>query len=606
MVRNALHGLTLARALVGLGLVLVAINVASAIWDIRMDRERVERRAVRDFANITSLLAAQGSASLETFGRPGPAAAESFEHLYKRLDLGEGAFVTLLSRTDGIVIARVPEMPEMTGKPMPQDQVLRTVASVGRYEGWAESPITGRRVLLSAAAVPGFPLIVISGASEEAVLAPWRADAWAIGMRTLLASVAMLAIMALAAWGLMRREQALARAQQRLRQAEKLEAVGRLAGGIAHDFNNILGGILGYAEMLVEGTAAGTALRRYAANVLAGAGRAASLVEQILTYSRSQRHLRVPVALDRIAAETTELLRGSLPAGIGLEVRLPAEPVGVLGDATQLHQITMNLCTNAIHAMGEHGRLVLSLVAEDVGQPRVLSHGTLEAGRYARLSISDSGSGMDDATLARIFEPFFTTKEVGKGTGLGLALVYGIVTDSGGGIDVASTPGGGSAFTIYLPRVVLPPSAAPQRAPEPRTGAGQRVMLVEDEASLAALTTEILRRLGYEPVAFSDGASALEAFRADPRRFDAVVTDEVMARLSGTELAGALREARPELPVILVSGYIGALMSERAAGAGIREILRKPVQARELAAALERALAAGQQAPAPGQPSLQL
>jgi CheY-like chemotaxis protein len=194
---------------------------------------------------------------------------------------------------------------------------------------------------------------------------------------------------------------------------------------------------------------------------------------------------------------------------------------------------------------------------------------------------------------------------VGKGTGLGLALVYGIVTDSQGGIDVASHPGGGSAFTIYLPRVALPPSATPQRPREPRPGAGQRVMVVEDEASLAALTIEILRRLGYEPVSFADGAQALEAFQRSPGHFDAVVTDEVMARLSGTELAEALRVARPELPVILVSGYIGSLMSERAAAAGIREILRKPVQARELAAALERALAKGQ----PGalqQPSLQL
>jgi signal transduction histidine kinase len=233
-----------------------------------------------------------------------------------------------------------------------------------------------------------------------------------------------------------------ARLEQRLRQAEKMEAVGRLAGGIAHDFNNILGGILGYAEMLAENAPPGSPLKRYADNVLTGASRASGLVEQILSYSRSQRGMRVPVDLGGIVAETLELVRGSLPPAITLAVDLSG-PLYVIGDATQLHQVTMNLCTNAAHAMAEGGTLRVALEPTDVAAERTLAHTSLRAGAYARLTVEDTGSGMDEATLERVFEPFFTTKEVGKGTGLGLSLVYGIVTDSGGAIDVTSAPGRG-------------------------------------------------------------------------------------------------------------------------------------------------------------------
>ena len=223
-----------------------------------------------------------------------------------------------------------------------------------------------------------------------------------------------------------------------------MEAVGRLAGGIAHDFYNILGGILGYAEMLAENAPAGSPLKRYAENVLTGANRASGLVEQILSYSRSQRGKRVPVDLGRAVAETLELVRGSLPAAVRLGAELPKAPLYVIGDQTQLHQITMNLCTNAIQAMPGGGTLRVQLRDADVAVEQTLAHTTLRAGAYACLTVEDSGSGMDAATLERIFEPFFTTKEVGKGTGLGLALVYGIVTDSAGAFDVTSVPGSGS------------------------------------------------------------------------------------------------------------------------------------------------------------------
>jgi CheY-like chemotaxis protein len=369
-----------------------------------------------------------------------------------------------------------------------------------------------------------------------------------------------------------------------------MEAVGRLAGGIAHDFNNILGGILGYAEMLVEGTGRDNTLQRYAKNVLAAATRAGALVQQILWYSRSQRGKRAPVELDRIVAETLELVRGSLAPGIRLETRLPSAPLFVVGDPTQLHQIVMNLCTNATHAMGERGTLRVMLDSAELEADRVLTSGPLHAGPYARLAVQDDGSGMDAATLARVFEPFFTTKEVGKGTGLGLSLVYGIVTDSAGGIDVASAPGRGSTFTIYLPRVESPAAVEDEHEGPPERGHGEHVMLVEDEEALRAVTLERLKRLGYEAEAFSDAATALAAFEAAPEHFDAVITDEILPGLSGTELASALRKRRPGLPVLLVSGYIGPMMAERATAAGIAEILRKPVRSRAVASALARVL----------------
>ncbi|MDB5857099.1 MAG: hypothetical protein JWQ76_788 [Ramlibacter sp.] len=382
----------------------------------------------------------------------------------------------------------------------------------------------------------------------------------------------------------------LRRLESRLRQAEKMEALGRFAGGIAHDFNNILGGILGYAEMLAEDAQAGSPTQRYVRNVLAGANRARALVDQILAYSRTHRGKRIPVQLDRVVAEALELARGSLSPGIELAAKLPATPLIVIGDPTQLHQVVMNVCTNAIQAMGAHGTLRVTLAAVDLLAEHPVAHGSLQPGAYARLVVEDTGSGMDDATLARMFEPFFTTREVGKGTGLGLSLVYGIVTDCGGGIDVASKPGSGSSFAIHLPRVDTAAEAVDGGQGQAARGNGERVLVVDDEEPLVALTSEVLLRLGYQPAGFRDSLAALAAFESAPERFDAAITDEVMPGLTGTELAARLRGRRADLPILLVSGYIGPTLAERAHGAGVAEILKKPVQLRELAAALARAL----------------
>jgi PAS domain S-box-containing protein len=239
--------------------------------------------------------------------------------------------------------------------------------------------------------------------------------------------------------------------EERLRQGEKMEAVGRFAGGIAHDFNNILAGILAYGDMLFEQAPPDSPLKRYAQNVLTAANRGHALVEQILAHSRNQRGRRAPADMCRTVAETLELVRGSLPADIRLDASAPEMPLVVIGDATQLHQVVMNLCSNAIQAMSGAGTLRVTLEAAEIEAERALSQGRLKPGRYARLTVEDSGSGMDETTLSRIFEPFFTTKEVGRGTGLGLSLVYAIVTDLAGAIDVKSAVKRGSTFAIYLP-----------------------------------------------------------------------------------------------------------------------------------------------------------
>jgi PAS domain S-box-containing protein len=380
------------------------------------------------------------------------------------------------------------------------------------------------------------------------------------------------------------------RLEQRLRQAEKMEAVGRLAGGIAHDFNGVLAGVYAYGEMLVEESPAGSPLKRYAQNVLTAAARGRELVEQILTYSRSQHGKREPVDIARVVAEALELVRGSIPVGIRLGANGSESPLVVTGDATRLHQVVMNLCSNAIQATSGDGSLQVALEATDISTERALSHGTLRPGRYVRLSVKDNGSGMDEATFSRIFEPFFTTKETGRGTGLGLSLVYAIVNDSGGAIDVRSAPWQGSTFTIYLPQSPVTLITAQAATAASHRGHGERVLLIDDEALVLAATAEVLSRLGYEAVSFSDSLAALAAFEATPERFDVVVTDETMPGLTGTGLARMLRTHRPDLPIVLMSGYTGAIQTQQVFATGVSELLSKPIQSHEMATTLARVL----------------
>ena len=383
--------------------------------------------------------------------------------------------------------------------------------------------------------------------------------------------------------------------QRRLQEAAKMEAIGRLAGGIAHDFNNILGAILGYGELAQNNLREGSAVRRQLDQVMHAGARGKGLVDRILAFSRSGIGERVPLHVQSVVEETLELVTPSLPADVRLERQLNAADTAVVGDATQLHQVAMNLCTNAVHAMKEGGVLTVVLERVAVGERRILSHGTLGAGRYVRLSVGDTGTGIPLPVLERMFDPFFTTKRVGDGTGLGLAVVHGIVADFGGAIDVTTQVGVGTTFAIWLPAADKMPRLLVEPTGEVPRGHGERVMLVDDERALVALAEQTLTELGYEPVAFDSSVAALQAFRADPKRFDLVLTDEAMPDLTGTELAREIRQLRPDISVILMSGYSGTNLSERAQAAGIIHMCRKPLVRRDIAEPVARALQARNQ-----------
>lgn len=380
------------------------------------------------------------------------------------------------------------------------------------------------------------------------------------------------------------------RLEAQLRQAQKLEAIGTLAGGIAHDFNNILSAILGYGEMAQREAPEGTPLRRRIDATLSAALRAKSLVERILAFSRSGMGERVPVHVHSMVAEALDGVAASLPAGIQLERHLEAGDAAVLGDPTQIHQVVMNLCANAVQAMKGTGRLTVTADTCELAATRAVATSVLAPGRYVRLVVADTGSGIAPEVRERIFDPFFTTKDIGVGTGLGLSLVHGIVTDLGGGIDVESRHGEGATFTVYLPHRgdSILPAASEQEAIAP--GAGETVLLVDDEEALVRLGEELLAELGYEPVGYSSSRQALEAFRAAPDRFQLVLSDEAMPDMTGSELVAHIRAIRPAVPIVLMSGFVSTHLTARAREAGVAEVLAKPLVSRDIARSLANAL----------------
>jgi PAS domain S-box-containing protein len=382
------------------------------------------------------------------------------------------------------------------------------------------------------------------------------------------------------------------RLEQQLRQAQRLEAMGTLAGGIAHDFNNILAAIVGYGEMVQKEAPEGTPMKRHIDATMRAAMRAKSLVERILAFSRSGMGERVPVHVQSVVSEALDLVLASLPSRVKLRRELSSGHAAVLGDATQVHQVVMNLCANAAQAMGtlpRGGTLDVGLACRDLGEPRSVSTSVLAPGRYVVLSVADSGVGIEPRVLDHMFDPFFTTKEIGVGTGLGLSLVHGIVTDLGGGIDVVSEVGRGSTMTVYLPCCgEAQPSVQPDEPSTP--GHGETVLLVDDEEALVRLGEELMAQLGYEPVGFTSSAAALASFRLTPRRFDIVITDEAMPEMTGSDLVREIRKIRPEAPVVMMTGYVSPSLLARARQAGINEVLAKPLVAREIARSVAAAL----------------
>ena len=385
-----------------------------------------------------------------------------------------------------------------------------------------------------------------------------------------------------------RSEEERLRLEAQLKQAEKMQAVGHLAGGIAHDFNNILGAILGYGELAQQKAQDGD-LKRYIDTIMDAGNRAKALVTQILSYSRAEGAEKIAVIVAPIVREACDLVRGSS----GLEVRFEGSgsEAAVMGDPTRLHQLLMNLCTNAVHAMGEGGVLEVSVDAERIAAPREVRTGEIPPGDYVRITVKDTGHGIAPEVIDRIFEPFFTTKPAGRGTGLGLALVHAVVVEHHGYVEVASKLGQGTAFTVWIPRIEMVGEAPAARSEMPH-GRGQVVLVVDDEPEVLAALEEMLATLGYEPAGYRNGREALAAVRADPKRFEAVVSDEVMPELTGTQLALELRRINPTLPILIASGYGGAGFETRALSAGVNRVLKKPYRMSEIAEVLEGFFAA--------------
>ena len=507
---------------------------------------------------------------------------EDLNRLYAAVNLRGTMAITLL-RADGTLLTRNPREPALVGRTIPAIAAL-TPGKALRLR----SPIDGEEDFAAVARVGSLPLIMAITRSEAAVLGTPYREALHGALRTLV--LALLGTVTICA--LLKQVRRIEERDRALRQSQKMEAIGTLAGGIAHDFNNILGAIMGYGELAQQKAPEGSSQRRYLDNIMHAAGRARALVDRILGFSRTGLAERVPVNIEWVVSETLELLRASLPPNIRLVRALSTGPAAVIGDETRLHQVTMNLCTNALQAMPQGGELRVSLEPVRLDASLPLSRGRLSAGDYVRLTVSDTGSGIPAELVDRIFDPFFTTKRVGEGTGLGLSLVHGIVADLGGAIEVSSTPGEGTTFCIWLPKASESAKPVAPDARDPLRGDRETVMVVDDEPALLSLTEEILSELGYDPVGFGSSLAALRAFRDNAARFDAILTDEVMPDLQGTQLARELSALRPGVPIILMSGHGGTDLPERAVAAGVSEVLRKPLQKRDLAESLAKVLRA--------------
>jgi PAS domain S-box-containing protein len=379
--------------------------------------------------------------------------------------------------------------------------------------------------------------------------------------------------------------------QSQLRQAQKMEVIGTLAGGIAHDFNNILGAILGYTEMAVEDIPKNTSTHTYLKEVLRATLRAKDLVKQILAFSRQgETQARQPIEIAPVIKEALKLLRATFPATIELRQQISAHSLTVMGDPTELHQIVMNLCANAAHAMRDRGGILEVTIGEvelDAASAEV--HENLQPGSYVQLTVRDTGHGMDAATLDRIFDPYFTTKGVSEGSGLGLAVVRGIVKRHEGAISVRSKPERGTVFEILFPRIEKA-QEQPENEFEPLTGGTEHILFVDDEEPLATLGEWMLVQLGYRVTARTNSLEAMELFRSEPDAFDLVITDYTMPNMTGVDLAKAMLQIRPDIPIVLCTGYSEMISEDTAKEMGIRAFVMKPVLRQNIARVIRKVL----------------
>ncbi|MBW0168645.1 MAG: ATP-binding protein [Hydrogenophaga sp.] len=487
-------------------------------------------------------------------------------------------------RSDGVRLAGANvERPRTIEGVRPRDEAAGTSPGVERVSDHND-------LLIGLHRVPRYGLDVVVSRELHAALSGWRGSL----ELSLGALGVLLIVMAAAVHIVTRSEQRRIAAQSALQaqraRASRLEALGALAGGVSHDFNNVLAGIVGYGEMAQDAAVPGSDQARHLAKVLQAADRGRSLIERILSFSKGGARASTVFELEPVVEEVLSLLTASLRPGVVLERVLEAPGARLRGDATQAFEAVMNLCTNAIQAMPDGGMLSVQLTRRRVSAPKVLSHTPLPRGDYLALSVIDEGQGITAEAMEHLFEPFFTSRDGGSGTGLGLAVVFGVVAEFGGGVDVESHAGEGARFTLFLPECTDAPSAPATALAAVPEGGGQQLLVVDDEANLLAMADLMLQGLGYRPVCFDNAGAALLAIREAPNQFSAVITDEVMPGMSGTQLTRALREWAPHLPVLLVSGYGGAHLAHHASNAGVDRVLMKPIQRGELARALAEVL----------------
>ncbi len=379
--------------------------------------------------------------------------------------------------------------------------------------------------------------------------------------------------------------------ETQLRQAQKMEAVGSLAGGIAHDFNNVLFPIIGYTELIMEDVPEESKTRRNLNRILQAANRAKDLVQQILAFSRQAEKERRPVQIQSIVKEAGKLLRSSIPKNIEIRQEIEEDCRPVMADPVQIHQVVMNLCTNAYHSMREKGGVLeVSLMEEEIGGDDLKADLGLFPGSYLKLTVSDTGHGMDKAVMSRIFDPYFTTKAPDEGTGMGLSVVHGIVKGHGGEIEVHSEPKKGTTFHVHLPIIdigALEPEALSQ---EPIQRGSERILLVEDEELIIQMLEQILEDIGYHVTPRTSSVEALKAFEARPDKFDLVITDMTMPNMTGAELAPRLLKIRPDIPIILCTGFNEMIDETRAKAIGIQEYVMKPILRHDIARTIRKVL----------------
>jgi signal transduction histidine kinase/CheY-like chemotaxis protein len=432
--------------------------------------------------------------------------------------------------------------------------------------------------------------------TARSFVAYWLQRGWAGTARTGILVLAVSVLTGALATALRRHEQSdekRLRLEKQLRQSLRAESLGMFAASIAHDFNNVLGAIVGYGELARDALLEDSPARQNIERLLTASERARQLVRRVLTFDLRRGTRNAHLDIEPIAKEVLDQVRATLPVGITVRMQDTQALAALQGDSTEIHQVIMNLCSNAVRAMPEGGNLTLAIDNVAISKRQSMSIGELTPGQWIRLSVTDDGVGMSPAQLPMIFEPFSTTKHVAQGAGIGLAVVNNIVTSMGGAIGVESQLGHGSTFSVFWPAVAREAVATGNDMAVPGVGRGEIIMIVDDDSALVGIAEELIAALGYEPVGFTDPARALEALRQNPAAYDALISDQSISNtMRGTDLARAVRAFRSDLPIVLMTGHRDAHLKDRAEAAGVREILDKPLRSEQLQEVFARVLLA--------------